>query len=107
MKPHLAQTVGAGIITSYEDQTFRADRKISRSEIAVMIGRALKLPSDEKETLSFADAEQVPSWARAYVAAAAKQGIINGRDNNLFAPHASATRAEAVTLIGKLLDQVK
>ncbi|MCU6790974.1 NEAT domain-containing protein [Paenibacillus sp. WQ 127069] len=107
VKPHLAQTVGAGIITSYEDQTFRADRKISRSEIAVMIGRALKLPSDEKETLSFADAEQVPSWARAYVAAAAKQGIINGRDNNLFAPHASATRAEAVTLIGKLLDQVK
>ncbi|MEK3721484.1 NEAT domain-containing protein [Paenibacillus sp. FSL H8-0034] len=107
VKPHLAQTVGAGIITSYEDQTFRADRKISRSEIAVMIGRALKLPSDEKETLSFADAEQIPSWARAYVAAAAKQGIINGRDNNLFAPDASATRAEAVTLIGKLLDQVK
>ncbi|SFK96176.1 Heme-binding NEAT domain-containing protein [Paenibacillus sp. 1_12] len=107
VKPHLAQTVGAGIITSYEDQTFRADRKISRSEIAVMVGRALELPTDGKEMLSFADAEHIPSWARPHVAAAANKGIINGRDNNLFAPNASATRAEAVTLIAKLLDQVK
>jgi heme-binding NEAT domain protein len=105
--PYLTQTVGAGIVTSYEDQTFRADRKISRSEIAVMIGRALGLTADPQAVPSFADANQIPEWALSHVAAAAKEGIINGRDNNNFAPSASATRAEAVTLIMGMLDHLK
>ncbi|NOU94527.1 hypothetical protein GC093_15060 [Paenibacillus sp. LMG 31456] len=103
-KSNLEQAVGAGIISSYEDGTFRAERKITRSEIAVMIVRALGLPLDSKESMSFTDAKQIPDWASSQVAAAAKKGIINGRDNNLFAPNASATRAEAVTLILALLN---
>nr|WP_275983921.1 NEAT domain-containing protein [Paenibacillus hamazuiensis] len=103
-KPYLEQAVGAGIVNSYEDNTFRAERQITRSEIAVMVVRALGLPVDHNESLSFADAGQIPQWAYAQVAAAAKKGIINGRDNNVFAPNDRATRAEAVTLIMALLN---
>ncbi|MCS7460317.1 NEAT domain-containing protein [Paenibacillus doosanensis] len=105
--PSLEQAVGAGIINSYEDGTFRADRKITRAEIAVMVARALKLPLDNAEAPAFADAKRIPDWATAQVAAAAKAGIINGRDNNLFAPQDRATRAEAVTLIVAMLDHSK
>ncbi|TBL73913.1 NEAT domain-containing protein [Paenibacillus thalictri] len=103
VKPSLEQAVGAGIISSYEDGTFRGGQNISRAEIAVMVVRALGLPTDANDKLIFADAGQVPQWAYAQIAAASKKGIINGRDNNLFAPNASATRAEAVTLILALL----
>ncbi|SFL44170.1 Heme-binding NEAT domain-containing protein [Paenibacillus sp. 1_12] len=106
-KPYLEQAVEAGIISSYEDRTFRADRKITRSEIAVMVARALKLPLDTNETSTFADAQNIPGWASASVAAAAKKGIINGRDNNMFAPQDRATRAEAVTLILALIDHAE
>ncbi|WP_091176254.1 S-layer homology domain-containing protein [Paenibacillus sp. 1_12] len=51
--------------------------------------------------------DSIPQWARAEVAAAHKQGIINGRDNNLFAPNDSATRAEAVTLILALQNKLQ
>jgi heme-binding NEAT domain protein len=103
-KPYLEQAVGAGIISSYEDHTFRAERKITRSEIAVMIARALKLPLDANDVPTFADAHQIPNWASVQVAASAEKGIITGRDNNLFAPQDRVTRAEAVTMILTLLD---
>ncbi|NQX59830.1 S-layer homology domain-containing protein [Paenibacillus qinlingensis] len=99
VKPHLASVVGSGIIGGYEDGTFRADRKISRAELAVMIVRALHLKVDPDASPTFADSATIPKWASAEVAAASKAGLISGRDNDLFAPHASATRAEAVSLI--------
>ncbi|WP_165452222.1 NEAT domain-containing protein [Paenibacillus thalictri] len=99
VKPLLAPVVQAGIINGYEDGTFRADYKITRAELAVTIVRALKLDVSADAQVSFSDADSIPQWAKAEIAAAHKQGLISGRDNNLFAPNDSATRAEAITLI--------
>ncbi|WP_282937895.1 NEAT domain-containing protein [Paenibacillus sp. RC67] len=107
VKPHLTPAVQAGIVTGYEDGTFRADRQISRSELAVVIVRAMKLKVDADARSSFSDADSIPQWAQASVAAAHKQGIINGRDNNRFEPDQSATRAEAVSLILSLYNASK
>lgn len=98
-RSYLEQAVGAGIIGSYEDNTFRPNRNIVRSEIAVMIVRALGLQHDTSQKLGFADEADIPQWAYAEVAAASNKGIISGRGNNLYAPNAGATRAEAVTLL--------
>ncbi|MEI7025034.1 NEAT domain-containing protein [Paenibacillus sp. y28] len=107
VKPYLAPVVQAGIIGGYEDGSFRADRAISRAELAVMIVRALSLDVDASAVSAFADASSIPQWAQAEVSAAYKLGMINGRDNNLFAPNESATRAEAVSLILALYDAVQ
>lgn len=107
VKPYLTPVVQAGIVTGYEDGTFRADRQISRSELAVVIMRAMKLKVDADARSSFSDSDSIPQWAQAYVAAAHKQGIINGRDNNRFEPDQSATRAEAVSLILSLYNASK
>ncbi len=107
VKPHLAPVVQAGIIGGYEDGSFRAERKISRAELAVIIVRALKLDVEANAQSTFEDAGSIPQWAQAEVAAANELGIISGRDNNLFAPNESATRAEAVTLILALNNYVK
>ncbi len=107
VRPSLAQVAGANVISGYEDGTFRADRSISRAELAVMIVRALGLPLDPNTQLTFEDADQIPQWAQAHVAAAFQLGMISGRTPNLFAPNESATRAEAVTLILAMLNHVK
>ncbi|WP_028553033.1 NEAT domain-containing protein [Paenibacillus sp. UNC451MF] len=99
VKPYLSPVVEAGIITGYEDGAFRADRQISRAELAVIIVRGMKLKVDADARASFSDADSIPQWAQAEVAAAHNQGIISGRDNNRFEPTQNATRAEAVYLI--------
>ncbi|MGO4184401.1 S-layer homology domain-containing protein [Paenibacillus sp. TAF43_2] len=96
--------VKAGIITGYEDNTFRPSKPINRAEIAVMVVRALEWKVDQAKKSSFADRSQIPAWAEPSVAMAAEAGIIKGRGENKFAPSANATRAEAVTLLLALID---
>ncbi|MDF2667812.1 MAG: NEAr transporter [Paenibacillus sp.] len=106
-KSAIAQASLAGIINGYDDGTFRADDKITRSEMAVIIARAAKLTLDPSAKLSFADSDQIPSWAQSSVAAAVNAKLISGRDGNLFAPSANATRAESVSLILTAINSIK
>lgn len=102
---HIARAVKAGLIGGYDDQTFRAGNEITRAELAVIIARAAKLEVKENAVLSFADAAEFPAWARNEAAAAIEGGYIQGKGNNTFDPNASATRAEALTLILRLLEK--
>ncbi|WP_141502547.1 NEAT domain-containing protein [Paenibacillus luteus] len=104
-KSHVESAVAAGLVGGYDDQTFRGSKQITRSELAVIIVRAAKLETKEDAALSFADASAVPAWAKKEVAAAVAAGFIQGKGNNTFDPNANATRAEALTLVMKLLEQ--
>lgn len=100
----VAQAVSIGIINGYSDDNFRPSNQITRAEMAVMIVKALKLPISEPNKLTFSDSEHIPMWAKPYVSTAYAAGLMKGRGNNLFAPQAEATRAEAVFLILSLLE---
>ncbi|WP_169447664.1 S-layer homology domain-containing protein [Paenibacillus daejeonensis] len=102
--PEITAAVAAGIVTGYEDLTFRAARQITRAELAVMVMRTLGEVDDPAKTTSFADANQIPAWAHPSIAEAVDLGFVQGRGNNQFVPQANATRAEAVTLILKLYE---
>lgn len=97
----------AGYISGYKDGTFRANHDISRSEFVVMIVRAMGLEVNDHVTSTFDDADQIPVWAKPYIAAAAEAGLIKGNGNGKFNPNAPITRAEAVTLILSMLHDVK
>ncbi|MDI4646976.1 NEAT domain-containing protein [Cohnella hashimotonis] len=100
----IKQAVASGIIGGFEDGTFRPAKEISRPELAVMIVRALGIAPETNASLAFADASQIPAYARPYVAAAVKLGLIQGGSNNLFGAKSPATRAEAITLALRALD---
>lgn len=102
--PYIAQALESGLISGYADGTFRPKASISRAELAAMIVRSLGLKTSEGHELSYADADQIPDWAKPYVAAAQEAGVMNGRGDNRFAPAASSTRAEAVVVILNMLD---
>lgn len=107
-KPHVLKAAKAGLVKGYEDATFRPSRWITRSEITVMLMRVLGYEDkiDSIPPLAFDDADQVPAWAYTAIAIASDMGIAKGRGNNKFSPGGYTTRAEAVTLILRILDRI-
>ena len=99
------QAVQAGMISGYEDGTFRPEAQITRSEMAVMIAAALKLDIKASDTTGFADDESIPSWSKGAIAKLRELDLMVGYGGNRFNPAAHATRAEAVTILMGMLER--
>lgn len=99
----IATMQGAGIVTGYEDNTFKPGDNISRAEFAAMIMRFE--PSENAATHNFKDVDS-SHWAEDYIAAAAERELVNGYEDGTFKPDQFITRAEAVTIINRLLERV-
>lgn len=103
-QPFIQAMANAGYVSGYEDGSFRTQNEISRTEAVVIIVRALGLEIDPNASIGFEDADQISAWARPYIAAAEKAGIVKGNGKGQFNPAKSATRAEVITLIMSMLD---
>lgn len=79
----------------------RPKDNITREEVAFMVYNAFDIESSQ-EVLSFLDSDQVSPWAMEAVNALAAEGIIVGSEGK-FNPQAPITRAEAVTILNRLL----
>ena len=103
-KQYVDIAVSNGIVTGYENNTFRPDNTITREEMCVMLARALKnyeLP--DKESKTFADENKVSGWATDAVSLLSSHSIINGKGNDMFAPLDNASRAESAVTISRIL----
>jgi chitodextrinase len=100
----IAIAVNTGIINGYADGSFRPNATITRAEMAVIIARALELPAGTAAA-GFNDDSAIPEWSKEAVDALKNEGLINGRNGNLFVPNGTATRAEAAVLLLRLLEQ--
>jgi len=69
-----------------------------------MIAQAAKL-TNAADGNTFADGIQIADWAKEAVVKANGNGIISGYPDNTFRPRATATRAEAVTVIVNALNR--
>jgi hypothetical protein len=101
--PFVNAAVQAGLINGYEDHSFRGSDTIVRQELAAVIVRAMGIKPEAEAKEEFADNGQMDPWAKGFIAAAAKAGIMSGRSNHHFAPTEHTTRAEAATVILKLI----
>lgn len=103
-KRAVVSAVQAGIITGYEDGSFRPHAPITRAEMALMIAKALNVSYDINTRTSFRDDEDIPKWARGAVEAIRTLDIVIGRGGNEFIPDGKATRAEAIVMLLRLLE---
>ena len=103
----IAGAINEGMIQGYTDGQFRPNAHVTRAEMSVMIARALHLQLDSNIATSFNDDVDIPSWAKAAVEAIHKLGIVNGREQNMFVPNETATRAEATTMLLRLFNHVE
>lgn len=105
----IATAVEKGLISGYSDGSFRANRQITRQEMAAIIVNAMTLNNEAKlkqnNKIQFRDATRIQNWARGSVIVAVESQIIKGYSDNTFRPTNTATRAEAVTMIINMLDK--
>ncbi|WP_222429870.1 cadherin-like beta sandwich domain-containing protein [Paenibacillus cremeus] len=92
-----------GIINGYEDGTFQPDKTITRAEIIAIISRVVNVNEVKKDSRG-ALTDISGSWNAAQIQAAFEAGLVQGRDASTFAPDASSTKAESLTLILRVLE---
>lgn len=90
-----------GYITGYEDGSFGGSRNITRAEFVTMLVRFVGV---EKAECSFSDVSK-DNWAYDYIATATAAGWISGYEDNTFRPDQFITRAEAMTIINRVLNR--
>lgn len=99
----IKKAASAGIIKGFGDGSFRPDAKATRAEFITMIGRALNLEERAGDTLNFADANQVPAWARSFFAQLVTEKVITGYDDNTLRPYNTLTRTEMTVILVRSL----
>lgn len=97
-----------GFVDGYEDDSFKPTDPISRVEMAALLVRAFHLTAPES-SLAFEDLER-SHWGYPYVMIAVSHKLIEGSaadGKRLFRPADKATRAEAMAVVARQLQQLE
>lgn len=97
-----------GVVGGISATEFGAGQNVTRQDLAVMLNKALaatgrKLEKLEDAPEAFADFDTIAGYAQESVTLLQMAEILNGRDNNCFAPNGTATRAEVAKMIYAVL----
>ncbi|EHL20097.1 hypothetical protein HMPREF9628_00908 [Peptoanaerobacter stomatis] len=95
--------VGNGYANGTPDNMFMPNTTLTRAEAAVFIANILNEKSDKQ--LMFSDVNTIPAWAKSSVSLMIEKGYMSGYPDNTFAANNKLTRAEAVTILDKVLTQ--
>ena len=98
----------AGIMTGDETGKFRPNDEITREEMAKVLVNAYQIKTGETVTgegavSGFNDSGLISEWAKEYVDAAVSLNLLSGYEDNTIRPQDITTRAQAATVIYRLL----
>ena len=102
--PYVAWAKENGIVTGISEDLFAPEALITREQMCVILIRyaekfGIILPDvSDGETVLFNDDSTISNYAVTSVYAAKNAGLVNGKQNNMFEPRATATRAEATAI---------
>ena len=100
---HAVSTLSAmGIVRGDSHGKFNPNAPITRAEFAAIAARF-----DDKANTTAVDFSDIAShWAKNEISAAANNGWINGYTDGTFRPNNKITRAEAMTLVNRVLKRL-
>ena len=100
-----------GIVSGYQDGTFKPDARITREEAMTMYQRAMKvtnlLGADTDRYQAYTDYNQVAGWAKPYVKDVLSAHVFNGKTATTISPKSNLTYGEAAQAIKNLLVESK
>ena len=88
-------------MTGYTDGTFRPDQAATREDVAVavVLVKGYNTQDVDYSNLVFTDNDSISNYAKAYVAVAVENDLIEGFSDGTFRGQATLTRAQAATLL--------
>lgn len=108
---YIAWAADRGITTGTDGGRFAPTMKITREEMATMIYRYVQISGKtlpaKNAPVTFADADQISSWAQTAVSVMQQAGIIDGNVTNgryTFDPQVPASREECAKMLSILYD---
>ena len=106
---NVAVAAALGIVTGYEDGTFRPYAFITREEAATMLDRLYKsLGGTEtaESSRQYADDARFGDWSRDSIYTMQNIGIMKGEENNEFHPDGGYTSEQAIVTIERMYNQL-
>lgn len=96
-----------GIVKGIDEHTFAPNEKITREQMAVMLNNfavntSVAFP-ENNPGVSFTDSQLISPWAVEAVNTIVSSGIMGGYPEGDYRPQGNATRAEAATVVYKLI----
>ncbi len=98
---YIAAALESGFIESA--QQFRPNDAIKREEAAKLVSLMTQDLPRESGEISFADSEKISDWSADYIKDCAQKGLIKGDNGGNVNPQSKMTRAEAVTVIWRII----
>ena len=93
---YVSALVNAGIISGYEDKTFRPHETLTRAQMAKIITLGFSL--DETSTDQFSDVKK-EDWFASYVGSLVEKDITYGTTPTTFSPYKDITRGQIAAFI--------
>lgn len=106
---NVAIAAALGIVTGYEDGTFRPYAFITREEAATMLDRLYKSlggTENAESSKQYADDAQFGDWSRDSIYTMQNIGIMKGEENNEFHPDGGYTGEQAIVTIERMYNQL-
>lgn len=100
-----------GIISGFNDGTFKPNDVVTRQQFAKMIVKSLALPVSEEDVCTFPDVNpgQVssdPLYPDNYVAVAVAREMTKGYEDGTFRPYVSISRAHVITMVVRAVESL-
>jgi len=96
-----------GIVLGYNESEYGPNDDVTREQLAAILYRYQqfmeKIPPEIFDPIEFDDESSIREYALVPVNTLVMQGIIYGKDNNMFDPRGNATRAEYAAMLHRYL----
>ena len=106
LAPYIAWVSDSGIVTGFDDGTFRPGRTLTREQMATMLARfyALSGITAAGSADGYADADAISAWAVNGVALCTARGLVQGRPAGRFRPQSDLTRAQIAAILSRMAE---
>jgi len=106
LAPYIAWASDSGIVTGFDDGTFRPGRTLTREQMATMLARfyALSGITAAGSADGYADADAISAWAVNGVALCTARGLVQGDPQGRFRPQSDLTRAQIAAILSRMAE---
>ena len=95
--------IGMGIMSGYEDGTFRPDNQITRAEFVTLLMRTLGWDGESSFGSEKIFSDMDGHWANPYVNQANAIKVANGNGDGTFDPNAQVSHRQAITFLANAM----